>query len=92
MAAQHPKKAKRSAVVQVRIYAQDPVTADVLWSNRVEIEYTPNNNFAYNDTNQKVMLDKAVKEGVKALMDSFFTESTSVFGNDTKKPIHAEGT
>ena len=30
LAAQHPKKAKRSAVVQVRIYAQDAETGEIL--------------------------------------------------------------
>lgn len=79
MAAQHPKKAKRSAVMQVRIYAQDTETGDVRWSNRVEIEYTPKSNFAYNETHPKVMFDKVVKEGVKALMDSFFSDAQNVF-------------
>ncbi len=92
MAAQHPKKAKRAAVVQVRIYAQDPDTGDVLWSNRVEIEYTPKSNFAYNETNQKVMFDNAVKEGVKALMSNFFTESSRVFGNNSETVAQKEGT
>ena len=41
MASQHPKKAKRSAVVQVRIYAQNALNGEVLWTNRAEIEYTP---------------------------------------------------
>ena len=75
MASQHPKKAKRSAVVQVRIYAQDGSTGDVLWSNRVEMEYTPKSNFAYRETHPKVMFERAIKEGVKVLMDSFFDEA-----------------
>lgn len=81
LASNHPKKAKRSAVVQVRIYAQNAETGDVLWSNRVEIEYTPKSNFAYDDNHPKVMFDKAVKEGVKALMDSFFMEAKSTIDN-----------
>ncbi len=84
LASRHPKKAKRSAVVQVRIYAQDTKTGDVMWSNRVEIEYLPKSNFAYNETNGKVMFDQAVKEGVNALMSNFFAESNKVFaGNET---------
>ena len=76
MASQHPKKAKRSAVVQVRVYAQDAATGDVLWTNRAEIEYTPKSNFAYNETHPKVMFDKAVKKGVEELMNSFFSNTT----------------
>jgi hypothetical protein len=79
MASQHPKKAKRSAVVQVRIYAQDGETGDVLWSNRSEIEYTPKSNFAYSETHPKVMFDKVVKESIKILMDNFFSEVQNVF-------------
>ncbi len=78
MASQHPKKAKRAAVVQVRIYAQDGETGDVLWTNRVEIEYLPKSNFAYAETHPKAMFDIAVKESIKALMDSFFVEAESV--------------
>jgi len=77
LAAQHPKKAKRSAVVQVRIYAQDARTGNVLWSNRVEIEYTPKSYFAYKETHPKEMFDKAVHEGIKVLMDSFFNQAQS---------------
>ena len=71
MASQHPKKAKRSAVVQVRVYAQDALSGDVLWSNRVEMQYTPRSNFAFNNTHPKVMFDAAVKEGIKSLMENF---------------------
>ena len=90
LAAQHPKKAKRSAVVQVRVYAQNANTGEVLWSNRVEIEYTPKSNFAYNDTHPKTMFDKAVKEGVKELMNSFFTNAQNVF-SDKQNTIQKEG-
>ncbi|MCX8044045.1 MAG: hypothetical protein N3B18_07975 [Desulfobacterota bacterium] len=72
---QRYKKAKRSAVVQIRLYAQDGETGDVLWSNRAEIEYTPKSSFAYGATHPKVMFDTAVKEGVRILMESFFMEA-----------------
>ena len=88
MASQHPKKAKRSAVVQVRIYAQHAETGDVLWSNRVEMEYTPNSYFAYHETHPKVMFDKAIKEGIKALMDSFFSEARNVFAENQKEETY----
>ncbi len=75
MASQHPKKAKRSAVVQVRLYAQNALNGDVLWTNRAEIEYTPKSNFAYDETHPKTMFDNAVKSGIKQLMDDFFKEA-----------------
>ncbi len=75
MASQHPKKAKRSAVVQVRLYAQNALNGEVLWSNRAEIEYTPKSNFAYDETHPKTMFDNAIKGGIKQLMDDFFKEA-----------------
>jgi hypothetical protein len=81
MASQHPKKAKRAAVVQVRVYAQNALNGEVLWTNRTEIEYTPKSNFAYNETHPKTMFDNAVKSGIKQLMDDFFKEATNI---DTK--------
>lgn len=91
LASQHPKKAKRSTVVQVRIYAQDVKSGDVLWSNRAEIEYTPKSNFAYADTHPKVMFDKAIKEGIKVLMDNFFSEAEEVFSEE-EETVQQEGT
>jgi hypothetical protein len=78
MSSQHPKKAKRSAVVQVRMYAQNATNGEVLWSNRAEIEYTPKSNFAYNETHPKTMFDNAVRDGIKQLMDDFFKEASDV--------------
>ena len=75
MASQHPKKAVRSAVVQVRLYAQNATNGEVLWTNRCEIEYTPSSNFMYNDTHPKTMFDNAVKTGVKCIMDDFFKQA-----------------
>ncbi len=75
LASRHPKQAKRSAVVQIRLYAQDVETARVMWSNRVEVEYTPKSNYAYQDNHPKVMFGKAVKAGVNDLMTSFFNET-----------------
>jgi hypothetical protein len=90
MASQHPKKAKRSAVVQVRLYAQDARTGDVLWSNRAEIEYTPCSNFAYADTHPKVMFDKAVKQGIKSLMENFFNDAQRTLAAGPKKCVREE--
>jgi len=90
MTSQRPKKAKRSAVVQVRIYAQDARTGDVLWSNRTEIEYTPCSYFAFSDTHPKVMFDKAVKQGVKVLMDNFFKDARQVSNQGANQKVTAE--
>ncbi|MCX5895089.1 MAG: hypothetical protein NTZ51_04550 [Proteobacteria bacterium] len=90
MASQHPKKAKRSAVVQVRLYAQDARTGEVLWSNRAEIEYTPNSNYAYADTHSKAMFDKAVKQSVAVLMNNFFNEADRMLGNAQKQGVKEE--
>jgi hypothetical protein len=89
MASQHPKKAKRSAVVQVRLYAQNALNGDVLWTNRAEIEYTPKSNFAYDETHAKTMFDNAVKSGIKQIMDDFFKEAETY---STKAPAEGPAT
>jgi hypothetical protein len=88
-ASQRSKKAKRSTVVQMRIYAQDVKTGDVLWSNRAEVEFTPKSNFAYADNHPGVMFDRVIKEGVRILMDNFFSEAEKVFGEE--EVIQKEG-
>jgi len=45
----------------------------MVWTNRTEIEYTPNS-----DSNHpKVMFDKAVKKGIDELMGNFFSNTSS---------------
>lgn len=75
LASRHPKKAKRSAVVQVRLYAQNALNGEVLWTNRTEIEYTPKSNFAYEETHPKTMFDNAVANGITKLMADFFKQA-----------------
>ena len=84
IASQHPKNAKRTSVIQIRIYAQDARTGEVLWSNRAEVEYTPKSNFSYDDIHPKVMFDQVIKQGVKSLMDSFFSEAEKELNKETK--------
>jgi hypothetical protein len=52
------------------------------------MEYTPNSYFAYLETHPKVMFDKAIKEGIKALMDSFFSEARNVFAENQKEETY----
>lgn len=90
-----PERSKRSAVVQVRIYAQNGATGEVLWSNRAEIEFTPANNFDNKNTHPRVMYDNAVREGIKSLMDGFFLEAEGVFSESGQKeaaPVQKQGT
>ena len=71
------KNAKPSAVVQIRIYAQDTATGDMVWTNRTEIEYTPKSRKAYHSKHPKVMFDAAVKKGIDELMGNFFSNTSS---------------
>jgi len=92
LVSQQPKS-KRTAVMQVRVYAQNGETGEVMWSNRVEMEYSPANNFDYENTHARVMYDNVVREGIKALMDGFFTEAEGVFSEKTEQmePVQKEG-
>lgn len=91
---QQPARNKRTAVVQVRVYAQNGETGDVLWSNRVEMEFTPSSNFNNTDTHPRAMYDTVVREGMKSLMEGFFVESEGVFSENDQEiePVQKEGT
>lgn len=91
---QQPARNKRSAVVQVRMYAQNGKTGEVMWSNRVEIEFSPANNFDNKNTHPRAMFDNAVREGIKSLMDGFFIETEGVFSEAGQElvPVQKEGT
>ena len=90
---QQPERSKRAAVMQVRIYAQNGATGDIMWSNRVEVEYSPASNADDENTHRRVMYDNAVREGIKALMDGFFVEAEGVFSEETNQmePVQQEG-
>jgi len=93
LVSQQPERSKRAAVMQVRIYAQNGETGDVMWSNRVEVEYSPASNSDNENTHRRVMFDKAVHEGIKALMDGFFLEAEGVFSKTSGEiePVPQEG-
>jgi len=87
-------KGMRPAVMQVRMYVQDGATGDVLWSNRVEMEYSPSDTCNYQSTLQRARYEIVVREGVKALMDEFFAAAEGVFSeaDENMEPIQKEGT
>ena len=68
----YPRKKRLSSIVQIRLYAQDVKTGDVIWSNRVETEFHPRTNVSFNDKHAKTMLDKNVQKGVQLLMNDMF--------------------
>jgi hypothetical protein len=49
----------------------------MVWTNRTEIEYTPNSRKAYHSKHPKVMFDAAVKKGIDELMGNFFSNTSS---------------
>jgi flagellar motor protein MotB len=69
----YPRKKQVSSIVQIRMYAQDVQTGDVIWSNRVETEYTPRSNQAFNSKHLKTMFDKNIERGISLLMDDMFS-------------------
>jgi flagellar motor protein MotB len=69
----YPRKKQVSSIVQIRMYAQDVKTGDVIWSNRVETEYTPRSNQAFNSKHVKTMFDKNIERGIAVLMDDMFS-------------------
>ena len=60
---------KKDSVIQIRLYVQDAKTGELLWSNRVEVEYYP----LYTRDN-KAIFDSLVKESVGGLMQDLFDE------------------
>jgi flagellar motor protein MotB len=68
----HPRKKNISTIVQIRIYAQDARTGDVIWSNRAETEYIPSTSLNFNKKHPKTMFDRNIEKCVKLLMDDFF--------------------
>jgi len=69
----HPRKKDVSSIVQIRIYAQDVNTGDIIWSNRVETEYNPSSGMAFKSKHPKAMFDRNIEMGVQLLMDDLFS-------------------
>ena len=69
----HPRKKDVSTIVQLRMYAQDVKTGDIIWSNRVETEFNPSTGMNFKSKHPKTMFDRNIKRGVKLLMDDLFS-------------------
>ncbi len=69
----HPRKKDVSSIVQIRMYAQDVKTGNIIWSNRVETEFNPRTGMAFKSRHPKTMFDKNIQKGVRLLMDDLFS-------------------
>ena len=61
-----------TSILQVRLYAQDASTGELLWTNRMEVEYSPLNPLSYNVKHYKVMFDKVIDLMCRTLVDDLF--------------------
>jgi hypothetical protein len=66
-----------SSVIQVRLYAQDARTGDILWTNRVELEYTPNSPFDFEAMHPRSAFRTIARRAIKSLMDDLFKGAQS---------------
>jgi flagellar motor protein MotB len=68
-----PRKKDVTSIVQIRMYAQDVKTGNIIWSNRVETEFNPRSSMAFNSRHPKTMFDKNIEKGVRLLMEDLFS-------------------
>ncbi len=59
------------AVVQLRIWVQEAATGNIVWTNRVRVQVSPETVMA--DNQYDTLFDKAIKKGVGTLMSNFVT-------------------
>ncbi len=59
------------AVVQLRVWVQEAVTGEVVWTNRIRVEVAPETVFA--DHEFDALFDTAIDKGVTTLVDNFVT-------------------
>ncbi len=81
LAGLYPRRQQVSTIVQIRMYAQHARTGELLWSNRVETEFKPNNAMDFNTNHPRTMLEKTIRGSVDALMGSFFGADTPAAGS-----------
>jgi hypothetical protein len=63
-----------TAVVQLRVYAQDARTGELFWSNRAEIEVRDESASRWSPPDLKALFNSATREIVQVLMADFFGE------------------
>ena len=100
----HPRKKNVSTIVQIRLYAQDARTGNVIWSNRAETEFVPPTGISFNERHPKIMFDRNIRGCVKLLMDDLFScispvpkkkvdvQEELISGRETPIPDLEEGT
>jgi hypothetical protein len=59
------------AVVQLRVWVQEAATGNVVWTNRVRVQVSPESIFA--DTQYDALFNQAIEKGVSTLMNNFVT-------------------
>jgi len=64
------------AAVQLRLWVQDPKTAEVVWTNSVKVLVKPQTVFA--ETREDKLFDTAITQAVAALTKDFVTQSKGI--------------
>jgi hypothetical protein len=59
------------AVVQMRIWVQEAATGNIIWTNRVRVQVSPESFFA--DNQYDALFDSAIEKAVTSLVDNFVT-------------------
>jgi len=59
------------AVVQMRIWVQEAATGNVVWSNRIRVQVSPESVFS--DNQYDALFDSAINKSVTSLIDNFVT-------------------
>lgn len=59
------------AVVQLRIWVQEAATGNVIWTNRVRVQVSPESFLA--DNQYDALFNKAIEKGVTTLVENFVT-------------------
>ncbi len=59
------------AVVQLRIWVQEAATGNVIWTNRVRVQVSPETIFA--DNQYDALFNQAIEKGVSTLINNFVT-------------------
>ena len=64
------------AAVQIRLWVQDPKTAEVIWTNSVKVLVKPQTIFA--ETREDKLFDTAITQAISALTKDFVSKSKAI--------------